>query len=462
MNLPTASHIGRASESNLLVIVSYSAGDTDALVDTLSAHLQIPVQAAYLEGSELSVGEAIQIGIAEHQPRHIVVLPLFLGASAAKKNNVWQIVAAAEERWPDIAFYYGKPLGTHSGVIAAYSQLLTKSEISANDIALLVVGRGSRDPESNMEVYQMARLLWEKFQSPALEIAFTSTANPDISTAIQWCLQAGLKRILIAPYLLYDQNLYQTIQSRLEKIRSLSPDVELVITPHLGIHEGIVETISQRYQKALKNLTTKSPTDEGIIRLRSFSHSHGAGGAHAHNIPNFAAESFLPPRYQGEASVSAAPMGAADLVFDANGQVAWNEIWGSFCDLALAGGPPHRGTLLEPVPPEIVAADPASYQRVLSELERGIRLVTNLPVITDRSLGWLGIQCTDEAMAIWLLRAIIVENISVRREDDVIYLPAGPNFRLEHEIKNVITVVAKTHHYWTEHITNQPGESNIS
>jgi len=30
-------------------------------------------------------------------------------------------------------------------------------------------------------------------------------------------------------------------------------------------------------------------------------------------------------------------------------------------------------------------------------------------------------------------------------------LPAGPAFRLDKEIKNVITVVAKTHHYWTEH-----------
>jgi sirohydrochlorin cobaltochelatase len=54
-------------------------------------------------------------------------------------------------------------------------------------------------------------------------------------------------------------------------------------------------------------------------------------------------------------------------------------------------------------------------------------------------------------MALWLLRAILVENVSVRREDNVLYLPAGPDFQLEKEIKNVITVVAKTHHYWIEH-----------
>jgi sirohydrochlorin cobaltochelatase len=153
--------------------------------------------------------------------------------------------------------------------------------------------------------------------------------------------------------------------------------------------------------------------------------------------------------------VSAAPMAAADLVYDAAGNVAWDEIWGDFCDLALAGGPSHRGTLLEPVDPQEVAADPIGYQRVLAELERGIHLITGLPVIAHQYPGWIGLQCTDEAMALWLLRAIVVENVSVRREDQVLYFPVGPNFRLAYEIKNIITVIAKTHHYWTEHLQSQ-------
>jgi sirohydrochlorin cobaltochelatase len=39
----------------------------------------------------------------------------------------------------------------------------------------------------------------------------------------------------------------------------------------------------------------------------------------------------------------------------------------------------------------------------------------------------------------------------VRREDAVLYLPAGCGFTLDGEIKNVVTAVAKTHHYWIEH-----------
>jgi sirohydrochlorin cobaltochelatase len=49
------------------------------------------------------------------------------------------------------------------------------------------------------------------------------------------------------------------------------------------------------------------------------------------------------------------------------------------------------------------------------------------------------------------MRAIVVENVLARREGAVLYLPAGPRFTVEGEIRNVVTAVAKTHHYWVQH-----------
>ena len=135
-------------------------------------------------------------------------------------------------------------------------------------------------------------------------------------------------------------------------------------------------------------------------------------------------------------------------------RVAWEEMWQSFCDLALAGGPPHRGTLLEPVRVEDAIAKTKDYEAVLAEIERGIGLVAGLPIVRSSTLGWVGIECRDETMAIWMLRAIVTENVSVRRERAVVFLPVGPDFKLDQEIRNVITVVAKTHHYWSEHVLN--------
>ncbi len=166
--------------------------------------------------------------------------------------------------------------------------------------------------------------------------------------------------------------------------------------------------------------------------------------------PQEALRDLLPPRYR-EGKVNPAPMGSAPMQYTEDGQVAWDQMWSNFCDLALAGGPPHRDTLLEPVSPHEINANQDSYQQVVTEIERGLVLVTGLPSIQSKSPGWVGLQCEDEEMARWLLRAIVVENVCVRREGTQLFFPAGPAFRMEREIKNIVTVVAKTHHYWKEH-----------
>src|SRR6202049_2108791 len=186
------------------------------------------------------------------------------------------------------------------------------------------------------------------------------------------------------------------------------------------------------------------------IDLRNISDIYIPYPDHAHAGGDLA-QDLLPRRYHNGKGVSAAPMGSAPMRYNEDGEVAWDEMWTGFCDLALAGGPSHRGTLLEPVTPEEVKADQEGDERVVADIERGLHLVTDLPIVRSGSPGWLGVSCDNEEMALWLLRAIVVENVCVRREGATLFFPAGPHFRLEAEIKNVITSVAKTNHYWKEH-----------
>ena len=70
---------------------------------------------------------------------------------------------------------------------------------------------------------------------------------------------------------------------------------------------------------------------------------------------------LLPPEYHDSyAQLEAKPMGSADLKFDAEGRVAWDEMWQSYCDLAMAGGPPHKGRLLGPGAPDDISARPVA------------------------------------------------------------------------------------------------------
>lgn len=162
---------------------------------------------------------------------------------------------------------------------------------------------------------------------------------------------------------------------------------------------------------------------------------------------------ILPEEYQDcYENVQPVSMGSAGLKYGSDGQVAWNEMWASFCDLAMAGGPPHKGTLLEPARRSEIDAQPDRYAQVIEEVCRGIVMVTDLAARESSISGWVRVPCFSEAMAGWLARAIVMENVAARCEGMMLDLPAAPHFRLEKEIKNVVTVSAKTCHYWIGHI----------
>ncbi len=162
---------------------------------------------------------------------------------------------------------------------------------------------------------------------------------------------------------------------------------------------------------------------------------------------------MLPEEYQDSyEEVQPVPMRSAGLKYGADGKVAWDEIWGSFCDLAMAGGPPHKGTLLEAGTRTAIEAQPERYAEVTDEIRRGVELVTELPAELAPIQGWIRVTCLNETMARWLLRAIVMENVAIRREHHMLDLPAAPGFRVEKEIKNVVTVIAKTCHYWLGHM----------
>lgn len=144
-----------------------------------------------------------------------------------------------------------------------------------------------------------------------------------------------------------------------------------------------------------------------------------------------------------------APMTAAPFKYNDDGSVNWGDMWDTFCVLAQAGGPPHRGTVLQaPTSPD--PTDPR-YASVVQEIVRGVYEVSGLRA-TAAEPGWIAVKTDSPGHALWLERAILSENVQVRSEGDILYVPASQEYTIKGEIKNVITVVAKTTHYWTEHV----------
>ena len=151
------------------------------------------------------------------------------------------------------------------------------------------------------------------------------------------------------------------------------------------------------------------------------------------------------------AGVSSAPMSAAPFVYRDDGKPDWSAMWTGFCELALYGGPPHRGS---DDPVEVSVEDegePMTVNDTIMEIRRGIWETTGL-YSEPAPPHWMAVSCKSKRMAAWMCAAIILENVDAKCEDEILYVPAASDFDLKNQVKSVITVVAKVNHYWQAHV----------
>ena len=142
-------------------------------------------------------------------------------------------------------------------------------------------------------------------------------------------------------------------------------------------------------------------------------------------------------------------MASAPMKYQPDGSVDWGNMWDTFCVLAREGGPAHRASML--YAQQDADTSSPGYQFAVDEIVRGVNLVSGLTA-TAGPPGWAAIQCDSAAMAAWLAETIEEEQVQARAAGATLFVPVGDYFTLKGEIKNVITVVAKTAHYWREHL----------
>jgi sirohydrochlorin cobaltochelatase len=385
--------------------------------------------------------------LAARGARRLVLLPLALDDAGLAGTPVeagasMQVARGHEPAADDVA----RILGDRAREAA---RGLARRPRRPADVMVVIATGGGANPAANANVARLARLVYEAHGFADVTCAFAGLTTPSVTEAVARAARLGAGGVVVVPHLLFDPPGRRRIL-RQARAGAAAAGIDVVIARPLDSHPGLRWALIRRHLEALAERGVGATwVNPDLLRVLEQAHAHGP--MLGRDLEERLAQ-LLPPRYQdGALAVSSAPMGAAPLQRDPDGRVAWDQMWQGFCELALAGGPPHRGTLLEAVAPEAALANPERYAEVRAELARGLGLVTGLPVVLDGPAGWIGLRCADEAMAIWLMRAIVVENVMVRREGAVLYLPAGCGFTLDGEIKNVITAVAKTHHYWIEH-----------
>jgi sirohydrochlorin cobaltochelatase len=178
-----------------------------ALVDRVGARLaaaEVEVAGGLIELAPPPVHEAIA-GLTAAGHTRFVAVPLMLVAAGHAKGDIPAALARESARQPGLSYRYGRPLGPHPGVLAALqARLDAVLAVEARpDTHVVLVGRGSTDPEANAEVFKAGRLFEEGRRFAGVEPAFVSLTRPGVPAALERCRRLGAREIVVLPYFLF-------------------------------------------------------------------------------------------------------------------------------------------------------------------------------------------------------------------------------------------------------------------
>ena len=207
------------------------------LAADLESRLGIPVDAAFLELAEPSIDEAFA-GLAPVADRVTVVHCSLFAASHVKNDVPLAIEGARAEH--DIAINNGAHLGVHPAILdllddrAATVERELGVDRTEDDVAVVLCGRGSSDPDANGDVHKLARLLFEGRDFDRVEATFIGITEPTLEDTLHGLSKHRPDAVVVLPYMLGDGVLTQRVRDWTAEFDDDYPYVDALAGDPLG------------------------------------------------------------------------------------------------------------------------------------------------------------------------------------------------------------------------------------
>ncbi|MFE9306685.1 sirohydrochlorin chelatase [Streptomyces sp. NPDC006706] len=216
---------------------------------------ELPVAGGFIELSPPPLGEAVA-ELVERGVRRFAAVPLMLVSAGHAKGDIPAALAREKERHPGISYTYGRPLGPHPALLRVLERRLEEALEGAagdrSDVTVLLVGRGSTDPDANAEVHKAARLLWEGRGYAGVETAFVSLAAPDVPSGLDRCAKLGARRIVVLPYFLFTGILPERVRRQTADWAATHPETDVRSADVIGPEPELLDLVMERYEEAVK------------------------------------------------------------------------------------------------------------------------------------------------------------------------------------------------------------------
>ncbi len=246
-----------------IMVCGHGSRDNDALVEfeRVAAGLRRRLPAAdiatgYLEFARPTIRDGLE-ALKSRGAQRILAIPGMLFAASHVKNDLpWEINSFGQAN-PAIELRFGRELAIEPKLLSAAAERIAAAElrggraIARRDTLLLVVGRGTNDPDANSNIAKLARMLWEGMGFGWAETAFSGVAYPLVEPGLKRALGLGFPRVIVFPYFLFTGVLVKRIYAAADRVAAAHPAIELLKAPYLGDHPLVLDCFADRAGEAL-------------------------------------------------------------------------------------------------------------------------------------------------------------------------------------------------------------------
>ncbi|KAB2936331.1 MAG: sirohydrochlorin chelatase [Candidatus Contendobacter sp.] len=211
--------------------------------------------AGFLELVEPDLPEALE-RLRRQGFRRVTALPALLLAAGHVKNDIPAILNAFQAEHPEMSITFGADLGIHPNLLQVARERIESAEAEfgadydRRDTLLVVIGRGSSDPDANSNISKITRMLWEGMGFGWAETAYTAVAAPLMAEALERTHQLGFQRAIVFPYLLFTGRLVEQVRATVAAHQERHPEAQAVVAPYLNAHPLVVKTFLERLAEA--------------------------------------------------------------------------------------------------------------------------------------------------------------------------------------------------------------------
>ena len=224
----------------------------------------------FLEFARPTINEAVRASIGAGS-QQIAVVPGVLLAASHAKNDMPSEVLALQREFPQARLSYGAALHLHPLVLKLLREKIIEAEsrsmklVKRSDTCLVVVGRGTTDPDANSDVSKLARMLEEGMGFGASFVCYSGTAKPLVADGLKLAVRLGFSRIVVAPFLLFTGVLIKRIYAAVDDLAVRHTELEVLKCDYLGIHEHIADAFLER---AAESIAGKAAMNCGLCKYR--------------------------------------------------------------------------------------------------------------------------------------------------------------------------------------------------